>query len=136
MKSNWIVFMLLWWLLKRSNLIESWLLECLYFFTYVVYLRSVFDVSDKCDWIPIPYLSIFTISIVRLDCFSALNKNLRLQVEKPKGIVHKWRHVILENWKRPPPRLSHFSVLKLKHCPRNIFNPLPLRPWHQLWTTP
>ena len=41
-----------------------------------------------------------------------------------KGVVHKWRHAIFDNFWTPSPIVTE------------SFDPFPLRLWRQLWTTP
>ena len=54
-----------------------------------------------------------------------------------RGVVHKWRHTILDNF-NPLPPLSRFIVLRLDCCNQKFFNPLPpraLKLWRHIWTT-
>ena len=50
------------------------------------------------------------------------------------GIVHKWRHFIMDNlW--PSPTITLFSTKALVLLSQNLW-PHPLRPWRRIWTTP
>ncbi len=51
------------------------------------------------------------------------------------GVVHKWRHANLDISITPSPPWSRFLLLRPLYCCHNILYPLPLRPWHHLWTT-
>ena len=51
------------------------------------------------------------------------------------GVVHKWRHVIFDNF-LPLPLSSSFLLLRPSYCRDTILDPLLLWPWRRLRTTP